>query len=423
MDEKERIKQRKKRQRKKRRKKARKTFLIIVSILVVSAAAFLITMKLCNPDFKIKSIIPEDKAQEVVQFVKEDILKQTTTTTEPTTRPTTTRPPNYDYVEFDDFAFDTSLQGNQIGNLLNKTKGAVTFSASYVYYSIQGKGIYRFEPNEESNAPVRVNDLNINCLNVLGDYIYYILTDTHTLARSRVMGGDSKGIAENIDFVYLYNDKLYYVGTDNTVGFIDTDTLEKRVLYTGSASKKITFVGVSLSRVFFTQYDEASNKYQYITVSISNNGDRQYFHDDTMGTQLVNMQLEGGYFYYYLRQSDGSYNLIRQKFGSEKTVTIVENTALTDYPVIYENRLYYSELNGSTLRAVELNMNSMSTKIMLGISGADSTASAGVGFGYQYIYIFGKPTANDEMKYSGSCIYTSSSNHNRIDFYDGAWHY
>ncbi|MDE6470967.1 MAG: hypothetical protein K2L19_08120, partial [Eubacterium sp.] len=140
MDDKQRAKQRKKRERAERRKKAGKTFLIFIGILIIAVAAFLITMKVLDPQFEIKSLIPEEKAQQVVAFVKEDILKQTTATTAPqtTTKPTTTRPANYDYSTFDDFAFDTSKQGNQIGNLLNKSNGALTYSSAYIYYSIAG---------------------------------------------------------------------------------------------------------------------------------------------------------------------------------------------------------------------------------------------------------------------------------------------
>ncbi len=97
MDEKERAKQRKKRLRAKKRKKAGKTLLIIISIIVLALAAFLITMKICDPNFEIKSFVSEDRIEQAVAFVKEDILSQTTTTTAPTTKPTTTRPANYDY--------------------------------------------------------------------------------------------------------------------------------------------------------------------------------------------------------------------------------------------------------------------------------------------------------------------------------------
>ena len=103
MDEKERAKQRKKRLRAKKRKKAGKTLLIIISIIVLALAAFLITMKICDPNFEIKSFVPEDRIEQAVAFVKEDILSQTTTTTAPTTKPTTTRPANYDYEPISEF--------------------------------------------------------------------------------------------------------------------------------------------------------------------------------------------------------------------------------------------------------------------------------------------------------------------------------
>lgn len=422
MDEKERIAYRKKRQRKRHRKKAGKVILIIIAIAVLAAAAFLITFKLCNPDFEIKSIIPEDKAQQVVQFVKEDILKQTTTT-QPTAKPTTTRPPNYDYVDFSDFAFDTSLMGNQVGNILNNTQGAVTFSSAYVYYSIDSDGIYRFEPNEESNAQVKVKNYNFKYLNVLGDYIYYVDTDSHKLIRSKNNGGDDKELADNISLAYLYNDKIYFIGTDNSVGFITTSDFEKTVLYTAPNDKKLGFVGISLSRIFFTQYDSATQKYDYITVSLTDKNDRQYFMNTSASNNIVNMQLEGGYFYYYQKQADNSFNLIRQKFGSDQKVTLLKGCSLTDYPVIYANKLYYTELSGSTLQAKELNMNSGDIKVMVNMGGADDTCTAGVGYGYQYIYIFGRPSLGSEVKYRGSCIYTSSSYHNTLAFSDGAWHY
>lgn len=423
MDDKERSRQRKKRNKNKKKKKAGKVFLIAVSIIVLAVSAFFITLKVCNPAFEIKSLISQDKAEQVVRFVKEDIFNQTTTTTMPTTKPTTTRPPNYDYAEFSDFAFDTSLQGNQIGNLLNQTHGAVTFSSAYDYYSIAGDGIYRFEPNDESNAKVRNGRLNASYLNVLGDFIYYVDTDSHKLMRSRNIGGDDTVVSENISFAYLYNDKIYVIGTDNTVGYITIGDFQKTVLYTANQNKKLSFVGISLSRIFFTQYDDTTKKYEYITVSTSDKSDRQFFRDETTQGEIVNLELEGGYFYYYEKQNNGSYNLIRQKFGSEKTVTLLKGCSLTDYPVIYANRLYYTALNNGYLQARELNMNSMETKTMVNMGKADNTATAGVGFGYQYIFLFGKPSSAASNEYRGSNIYTSSSTQNTIAFHNGAWHY
>ena len=119
MEEKELVKQRKKRKRAQRRKQAGKNFLIFLSILIIAVAAFLITMKVLDPEFKISSLIPQEKVQQAAVFVKEDIFKQTTTTTAPatTTRPTTTKRQNYEYTNSDDFASKTAIKSDRDGNL------------------------------------------------------------------------------------------------------------------------------------------------------------------------------------------------------------------------------------------------------------------------------------------------------------------
>lgn len=425
MNDKERAEKRKERSSARKRKKIGKGILIFFAVIIVTAAAFLITLKICDPGFNIKSIVENEKVQQAVAFVNEDILGKTTTqpTTVTTTKPTTTKRENYEYTSFDDFAFDTSLQGNQIGNLLNNTQGAVTYSSAYIYYSIDGKGLYRFEPNGESNSAVNVNNYNFKYLNVLGDYIYLVDTQSHKLKKSQIIGGDMVNVADNINFAYLYNDKIYYVGTDNTIGFINTSDFKKTVLYTAQADKTLNFVGISLSRIFFTQYDKVADYYEYITVSLTDSSDKRYFRDDTQGDIVTKMQLECGYFYYYQKHQDGTFDLCRQKFGSDKTVTLLEKCTMTDYPVVYANRLYYTSYESNRVDAMELNMNSMNKKIMLSTFYADETADIGLGYGYQYVYLFGSPKKGEKKEYRGSCIYTSSSGDNTIVFDNGYWYY
>lgn len=418
-DDKERTLQREKRYRKKKSKKAAKVFLIIFSIIILALCAFFITVKICMPGFSLETIIPREKITQVISFVKEDVLGQTTTQPLPLT---TERPSDYDYAESADFAFNTSLQGNQLGNLLNNTSGAVTYSASYIYYSINGSGIYRFEPNEELNASL-VSGGSHKCLNVLGDYLYFIDSGSYVLKRCKISGGDVTDVAENIDFAYLYNDKIYYVGTDNTVGFITISDFKRTQLYSAGAGREVKFAGISLSRIFFTQYDSSSSRYEYLMVDTAGRDSVRHFADDSTGDERLNLSLEGGYMYFYQRRGDSAYDLIRQKFGSEKSVTLLEDCSLTDYPVVWGNRLYYTELNGNRLNAAELNMNSMENKIIVSESGADKTAAAGVGYGYQYVYLFGKPSSSAAEQYVGSCIYTSSSDKNTIRFTGGSWKY
>ena len=164
--------------------------------------------------------------------------KTTTSTTLPTTQKETTteardiKKADYDYDDFSVFAFDTSLQGNQVGNLLNKSNGAVTYSSSYIYYSIEGKGIFRFEPNEEKNAKIISGNYNFKYLNVLGDYLYAVDVNTSTLKKFSVSGGDGVNISDNIAFAYLYNDKIYFVGTDNAVSFLKFKEKKKTLFST-----------------------------------------------------------------------------------------------------------------------------------------------------------------------------------------------
>lgn len=428
MDEQERQKLRKKRQRARKRKRAGKRFLVFLTILIVVLSTFVITVKICNPDFDFSTLLPKEKTQQVVKFVNEDIFKKTTTTLPQTTeKPTTTQPTtktaDYDYVEFSDFAFDTSLQGNQIGNLLNKTQGAVTYSPSYIYYSIQDKGIYRFEPVEEKNKKIKADNYNFKYLNVLGDYIYFVDTDSNTLKRCQTGGGDVLRVADNVSFAYLYNDRVYFIGADNTVGFITTKDFERTVLFTGQADKTISFAGISLSRIFFVQHDNVADYNEYITVSLTDSNDRQYFRDDSRGDDIVNLQLECGFMYFYQKQADGTYNLCRQKFGSEKVVTLAEKCNATDYPVIYSNRLYYTNLDGSRMQALELNMNSMTTSVMVSVSNTDTSGTMGVGYGYQYVFLTGTRSNGGEDVFAGSCIYTSSSRDNTLIFSDGKLKY
>lgn len=423
MDEKDRLKERKKRARKRKRKKIVKGIFITIAVIIVALAAFLITVKLCRPDYDLKSLLPQKQTQQVVTFVNEKLLGNTTTTQEAaqSTTVTTTKPPVYDYDEFEQFAFDTALVGNQMGNLLNGSRGAVTFSSSYIYYSIEGEGFYRFEPTSESNAALNTNGYNFKYLNVLGDYIYFIDMNDNTLYKSQITGGEMVTVCKGVSFVYLYNDKLFTIGTDNTVSVISTQDFSQTKLYTPTSGKTVTFAGISLTRVFFVEHDNALDSDEYITVSISDPKDKRYFREKTDSRDIKSLELEGGFMYYYQRQSDDSYNLVRQKFGSEQIVTLVENCTSTDYPVIYANRLYFLDRSGTNVTAKEFNMNTREVLNMVSASSVGEDDSIGIGYGYQYVFLFG--TYGGDNFYRGSCIYTSSSNDNTLVFRNGAWHY
>lgn len=413
-------KERKKRRKQKKRRKRAKAFFMVLGVLIVAVGAFVLTVKICRPDFDFTALIP----QAAVSFVKEDVLGQTTqpeTVTQPASTTTTTV--RYaDYAEFSDFAFDTSKQGSQVGNILNRSAGAVTFNASYIYFSVSGSGIYRFSPAEETTSKLKGGAKNASCLNIMEEYLYYVDKDSHKLRRVLASGGDAKTIAEDVKQAYGYNGELYCVAQSGGLFSVTGDGSKKTVLYTAGEDKQIQFVGISLTRVYFTVYDSFEDERSFVTVSKTGE-DRQFFRAPAKKDEIVSMQLENGFFYYYKLMDDGTYNLMRKKFGSEKEATLLKNTSNTDYPVIYGNRLYYSQIKKGVCRAMELNMNSKEKKTMLSVANAKKDGSLAVACGYQYIFLIGRKSDGGEKVYRASCIYTSSSADNMMDFSNGKWKY
>lgn len=415
------LEEEKKQQRgKRKRRKVLKGILMTVGVIIVALAAFIITVKLCKPDFDFTVLIP----QSAVSFIKEDVLKQTEPQTESqtvsTTKKETTTVDYADYLPFSEFEFDTSKQGSQVGNILNKTNGAITFNASYIFFSVKGSGIYRFTPSEETTSKLKGSADNSSSLNIMEDFLYYVDESNNTLKKVSVSGGDSKTIAKDIKQAYGYNGELFCITSENALVLVSADGSSQTTLYSAGADKELSFVGISLSRVYFTIYDEYEKEVLYVTVDKSG-GDRQYFRKPSSKGDIVSMQLENGFFYYYEMTDDGSYNLVRKKFGSEKEVTLLKKVSSTDYPVIYANRLYYTDFDKGSCYAMELNMNSDKKKKMLSVSDADKSGTLAVGCGYQYIFLIGTKSESGEKAYRASCIYTSSSADNMMDFKNGKW--
>ncbi len=354
--------------------------------------------------------------------MQENVLGRTTTaptTQAPTAPPTTEKPTYADYKDASAFAFDTSKQGSQVGNILNKTHGAVTFNGAYIYFAAPGQGIYRFAPTEETTTKVK-GVKNACCLNIMGDFLYYIDKGSKKLQKLSVSGGDAVTLLPDARRAYGYNDRLFCLTGDSL--YTVTAAGDKTLLYTAGADKKLALVGISLTDVYFTETDNLTGEVEYLTVG-QTGGNSTHFRAATEKDEVRSMALENGYFYYYQRRSEDKYDLVRQKFGSQKTVTLLEHVRSTDYPVVYGNRLYYTDYKSGAARAMELNMNSGAKKVMLTASGADKSGTVAVACGYQYIFLIGKKTESGGSVYRASCIYTSASADNTMDFRSGKWSY
>ena len=124
--------------------------------------------------------------------------------------------------------------------------------------------------------------------------------------------------------------------------------------------------------------------------------------------------------YYYEKQSDGKYNIIRQKYGSQKTVTLVEGVSLCQPVIVDQNRMFYSDLDGDKLKMFELNMNSDATKTMLSSGNVTANDNVFIQHGGEYDFIIGERSNGDKI-YRASSNLTGSSN--VMTFGDGKWSY
>lgn len=409
-------KRRKKRARKKRRKKFFKRLLIIIGIIIIAVAAFIITVKICKPDYDFKSFIPEN----ISHFVNEKFgseIEESVSVSQTTTEPSTKL---MDYLSFDEFDFNLYKQGNHMGNLLGNGRGKVGIDASYIYHIVDKKGIYRFYPSTEDYAIVYSSKAKLSCLNLRGDFIYFINDDNHCLYKLQKGTKKPVNIAENVKFAYVYDSSVYYITTDNKAVVMGAKELKPIELYSAASENNLNFVGISLNRVFFTETDP-KGVVEYLTADCKGKGDIAHFRENGDISDTLSLQLENGFFYYYELQQDTTYNLCRQKFGSEKVITLLKNVSCTDYVIIDSNRLYYSVLDGSQFLMKEYNMNSDSKRVLLSVSGVNEDNTLAILHGDEYDFIIGAKSANGEDVYKAGCIYTGSTN--VMNFKDGKWKY
>ena len=239
---------RKKRAKQKKKNRAGKAILTVLAIIVIAIAAFVITVKLTAPQFDFASLIPDEASV----FVNENLLGKTTAAATTTTTTTTTTESYASYQPIEDFDVATAKTGNQLGNLLNGGKAATDYT--YVYHIVDGEGLYRFAPVSEGYAKIYKTADSLSCLNLRGDYIYFINDDNHNLLRMKKGSSKAEKIAENARFVYVYDKKIYYITTDNSLCIMNSEKLESKTIY-NTADDEMTFMGISKDAVYFTAKD------------------------------------------------------------------------------------------------------------------------------------------------------------------------
>ncbi len=404
--------QRSARTKKKKKNSFAKGLLTAIAIIVIALGAFVGTIKLMEPDFDLLSLVPES-----VQTVLSREETTTAPTTEPTTQPTTTEKPTAEavtYLAFKQFEMNTSKQGNQIGNLLNGGKVATDYN--YIYH-IAKHGIYRLEPDSETYARVYKTDNTLSCMNLRGDYLYFVDETEGKLLKMAKGSSAPKTFAENVKFVYVYDDEVYYITTTNDLRKTDTKGENTKTLYS-SADDEMRFVGISKKRVFFavTNYDGTVN---YLTVTKGGKGKAAPFCDsETEDSKLV---MENGFMYFLKKNADGQYDVCRRKFGSQRTVTLANDSDGSNYIAVENNRLYYSELKDGAFSFTEINMNSGKSRYLMTVKDVSPDHTLHIFHGGEYDFVIGEKSAGGKKVYRAGCMYTGSTNY--MKFSDGSWRY
>lgn len=404
-----------------------KNFLIFIGIVAIALGAFVGTIKIVNPNYDFSQLIPAEIVEKVnpkavFAFLDEKIMGVTTTTepytqtTETTTRVTTTMQ-MMDYFDSSEFALKTEVQGSQIGTLLNG--GLVGTDMSFIYHYVEGVGIYRLVPSTEDFALYYGIRDKISCINLRGDYIYYVNNKNNTLCKAQKGKTEAKVIANDVDFAFVYDDKVYFTTTTGKICTMDVKALIPVTAYY-AGEHDVKFVGVSLNRVFFT-VTNPSDEVKYLTVDNFGHSRVAEFRPRSKAREIKKLQLENGFFYYYQLQEDETYNLCRQKYGSDKVVTLVKNVDPIDYVEVNANRLYYSTLKDGKYLVRELNMNTGDDKVMLGVTNVEDDNSLSFYLGGEYNFIIGEKSKNGVKSYCASSIYTSSTN--AMKFNNGKWRY
>jgi hypothetical protein len=412
-----------------KKKKGKKVALIIIAFIVIAAASFVLTIKLVDPSFDFKALMPASVSESVAKaedFIYGKLLgkpqnengvtvvtKQTTTET--TTAETTTRASGR-YAPIEQFALDEDLKGNYLGNVL--LGGQTASDNSYFYHSVDGKGIYRFNPSNEDYTKIYSSADKLRCLNVRGDFLYFINANNNKLYKVSKGQQSAVTVAKDAKFAYVYDSDIYIITTDNRLITCTVSNFEKKTLYNAN-DNDISFIGLSKKRVYFSVTNFLGDT-EYLCVQRTGKKSIKEFLDKTGKDELLYPVMENGFMYYYKANGD-KFDLMRRKFGSEKPVKLVKKAESAGYTIPAGNRLYFAELKNGRFSEKELNMNSDNIKEMLFVRKTKADNTLTFQHNGSYDFIIGRKEQGGKKVYIASSMYTGSTN--VMSFADGKWKY
>lgn len=258
---------------------------------------------------------------------------------------------------------DKNVVGNTIANIRNY--GYVVTDEKYLYFMAPNDegsalGIRKIDKNNlTGNSQMLIeNNWEILSLNYMDGYLYFItMADPedksqedkvdNKIHRMKTDGTEDTVINDN-DFnnecyeIYVVKDKIYYIGTDECIYYMDLDGNNKTKLNDNASG----FIGITEDYIFFnkiteSEKDENNNTsvIDYETYMMNLDGSNE--HAVIEGEKLYNISVVDSYIYY---QSKNGYPSKVKIDGTENEMISDEvcySMIVTEEGIFYLN--YYQE--------------------------------------------------------------------------------
>ena len=263
----------------------------------------------------------------------------------------------------------SSNVGNTIGNIRN-----------YGYLVTDNDYLYFMSPNDEGTAigirKIKKDDLTgtsemliegnweVLSLNYMDGYLYFITmadpededsedTVDNKIHKMKTDGSEDIIINDN-DFnndnyeIYVVKDKIYYIGTDECIYYMDLDGNNRTKLNDNASG----FIGITEDYIFFNKIidsetetedeDTDSSTYDYETYMMNLDGSDE--HVILEGQKLYNISVVGDYIYY---QTKNGYPSKVKLDGTDNTLIsdeVTYNIQVTEEGIFYLN---YYQVDGT----------------------------------------------------------------------------
>lgn len=238
--------------------------------------------------------------------------------------------------------------GNTVGNIRNY--GYATTQKDWIYYLAPDEtgskvGIFKIKTNGKDKQELLMEEWDIISLNVVGDYLYFIVIDSEAVATDTTLSdsdeisldyvnnkiykmkidGTELTILNDNEFnddcyeIYIVKDAIYYIGTDSNIYKMDLDGNNRSLV----SNNKTGYLGITEDYILYNNYPEGTTEEStdYVTyiMNIDGTDERAVLE----GERLYSVNIKDGYIYY----TNSDKQICRIKIGGTEEELLYDITA------------------------------------------------------------------------------------------------